>query len=367
MIPASFYYPIYLFIVSIITFFYLSPYYSASNNNVLIRSREGKTGPAALLTFILTLFIAIRPISGDFGDMAGYAMAMVDGRFEGLPITWDCNYIFQPMMGFLSSIHASQRTPIVILAIINFGCTYWAMKRLFPKDVLLAMLVFFGAFSTFGSATNGLKAGCAAALFLVALAYQEKRIISILFLILSLGFHHSMQLPIAAYLVCFFYKNTKVFLYFWVLCLIIAISHITSLMGFLSSYTDAKGSDYLLTESGSLYSEFEGRLGFRYDFVIYSVIPIVLGYYAIFKKKLVSKEYQFILNVYILTNAIWMLCMYANYTNRIAYLSWLMYPVLIIYPFMNMEWGVKANKHLTYAVYGHLGFTLFMTFIYYVL
>jgi len=254
-----------------------------------------------------------------------------------------------------------------MLAAINFVCTFIAMRKLFPKNVFLAMLVFFGAFSTFASATNGLKAGCAAALFLVALAYREKRIISILFLILSIGFHHSMQLPIAAYIFCTFYKNTRALMYFWVLCLLLSMAHVTSFMSSLADYTDAHGADYLLIQAGSTESEFGGRLGFRYDFVIYSVIPIVLGYYAFFKKKLVSKEYQFILNVYILTNAIWMLCMYANYTNRIAYLSWLMYPVLIIYPFMNMEWGVKANKHLTYAVYGHLGFTLFMTLIYYVL
>lgn len=365
MIPASFYYPIYLFIVSIITFFYLSPYYSASNNNVLIRSREGKTGPAALLTFILTLFIAIRPISGDFRDMAGYAMAMVDGRFEGLPITWDCNYIFQPMMGFLSSIHASQRTPIVILAIINFGCTYWAMKRLFPKDVLLAMLVFFGAFSTFGAATNGLKAGCAAALFLVAISYRKKVIISLLLLFLSMGFHHSMQLPIIAYIICTFYKNPKAYIIFWLICIFLAASHITSYMTILANYTDAQGADYLLIQSDSLETGFEGKTGFRIDFVIYSAIPVAIGYWALLRKKLESAEYQFMYNLYLLVNGVWLLCMYAQFTNRIAYLSWLMYPVLIIYPFINMDWGKKKNRILYYVVMGHLAFTLFMQIIYY--
>ena len=362
MFPAESYQYIYLAIITIMTLLLASPY-----NKSTRQLTERNANSALIFTVLMIIFIGFRPVSIVFSDMGGYAMAMEDHRFENLPITWDSNFLFEPMMAFLSSIGSDQWVPIVILAAINFGCTYIAMQKLFPKNVFLAMLVFWGAFSTFGSATNGLKAGCAASLFLMALAYREKRLVSILFLILSLGFHHSMQLPIAAYLVSFFYKNTKMLLYFWVFCLIIAISHITSFMGILSGYTDAQGADYLLTEAGSQYSEFEGRLGFRYDFVIYSVIPIVLGYYAFFKKKLVSKEYQFILNVYILTNGIWMLCMYANYTNRIAYLSWLMYPVLIIYPFMNMEWGVKANKHLTYAVYGHLGFTLFMTLIYYVL
>jgi hypothetical protein len=341
-------------------------YFASSYNKSTIPLQNNAEG-ALVFTLLMVLFIGFRPIHAVFADMGGYAMAMLDHRFENRTVTWGSNFIFEPMMAFLSSNGASKSVPIVILAAINFLSTFYALKKLFPKNVFLAMLVFFGAFSTFGAATNGLKAGCAAALFLVALAYREKRLVSILFLILSLGFHHSMQLPIAAYIVCCFYKNTRVFLYFWWVCLIIAVAHVTSFMTLFADYTDEHGAGYLLTEAGSLYSEFKGRLGFRYDFVIYSVIPIVLGYYAIFKKKLVSDEYQFMLNVYILTNAIWMLCMYANYTNRIAYLSWLMYPVLIIYPFMNMEWGIKANKHLTYAVYGHLGFTLFMNLVYYVI
>lgn len=362
MIPAEYYQYIYLVIITIMTLLYASSYYK-STKPLTKRNADD----AFLFTVFMVLFIGFRPISIVFADMGGYAMAMVDHRFEDVPVTWDNNFLFTPMMAFLSSIGSDKRVPIVILAAINFVCTFIAMRKLFPKNVFLAMLVFFGAFSTFGSATNGLKAGCAAALFLVALAYREKRIISILFLILSIGFHHSMQLPIAAYIFCTFYKNTRTLMYFWVLCLLLSMAHVTSLMSSLADYTDAHGADYLLIQAGSTDSEFGGRLGFRYDFMIYSVIPIVLGYYVIFKKKLVSKEYQFVLNVYILTNAIWLLCMYANYTNRIAYLSWLMYPVLIIYPFMNMKWNIKSNKNLTYAVYGHLGFTLFMTFIYYVL
>lgn len=360
MIPAEYYQYIYLVIITIMTLLYASSYYK-STKPLTKRNADD----AFLFTVFMVLFIGFRPISIVFADMGGYAMAMVDHRFEDLPITWDSNFLFEPMMAFLSSNGSDQWVPIVILAAINFGCTYIAMQKLFPKNVFLAMLVFFGAFSTFGFATNGLKAGCAAALFLVALAYREKRIISILFLILSIGFHHSMQLPIAAYILCSFYKNTRMLLYFWVLCLLLSMAHVTTFMATFADFTDAHGADYLLIQAGSVDSEFSGRLGFRYDFVIYSICPIIIGYYTIFKKKIVTKEYQFILNVYILTNAIWMLCMYANFTNRIAYLSWLMYPVLIIYPFMNMEWGVKANKHLAYAVYGHLGFTLFMHFVYY--
>lgn len=362
MIPAELYYTIYLVIITFMTLIHLS----SNRYAFAITIKKIQVYPTLLFTVLMTLFIGFRPISDVFADMPGYAMAMVDRRFEGLPITWDSNYLFQPMMAYLSSIGASERTPIIILAIINFGCTFVAIRKMFPKDVFLAMLVFFGAFSTFGAATNGLKAGCAAAMFLIAIAYREKWIVSILFLFASMGFHHSMQLPIAAFILCYFFKKTKIYLLFWGLCLLLSIAHVTTFMGLFADFTDEHGADYLLTSADSIYSEFGGKTGFRYDFVLYSVIPIFIGLIALFKKKIHSVNYQFILNVYLLINAIWMICMYASYTNRIAYLSWLLYPVLLIYPFLNMKWGKSSNKILHYIVLGHLAFTLFMHIIYYI-
>jgi hypothetical protein len=67
-----------------------------------------------------------------------------------------------------------------------------------------------------------------------------------------------------------------------------------------------------------------------------------------------------------LLNALWMLCMYANFTNRIAALSWALYPIVIIYPYLS-EKSNYPNKNMMFAVVMllHLAFTLFMKFIYY--
>lgn len=363
MIPAKYYYTVYLIIVTVATLVHVILY--SGNGADVMKSRKGNAWSALIFTVMMTVFIGVRPISYVFADMPAYANAMVDHRFEGLPITWDTNYVFQPMMAWLSSMNASVQTPIVVLAIINFGCTFLAMRKMFPEDTMLAMLVFFGAFCTFGGAVNGLKAGCAAALFLVAIAYREKKLVSILFLIISMGFHHSMQLPIIAYLLCLFFKNTKVYIAIWLICLLLAIAHVTALMGMFASYTDERGADYLLRAAGSIDSSFGGKIGFRYDFVLYSIVPVIIGYITLFRKNIISKEYSFMINYYLITNAIWMLCMYAQYTNRIAGLSWIMYPMLIIYPFMKLKWGNNRSRILCLVVIGHLGFTLAMHFIYY--
>ena len=364
MIPAEYYYSIYLLIVSLITFPYTARYLRMSPNRV-DKSLEVDYSKVIALTIFMILFIGLRPVSDVFADMPGYAKAMLDHRFEDLPIAWDQNYIFQPMMAFLSSIGASQQTPIVILAAINFGATFFAMKKMFPNDTMLAMLVFFGAFSTFCGATNGLKAGCAMAFFLLALAYRENKVLCVLFLFLTMGYHHSMQLPLAAFILCTFYKNTKLYFAFWIICLFIAALHITFFMNFFAGWTDDHGAEYLYTLAGSRDSEFSGKLGFRYDFIIYSSVPIIIGYIGLFKKKIISENYQFLLNLYLFVNGIWMLCMYANFTNRIAGLSWGMLPVLIIYPFLKEKWNNNQYKTLYKVVIGHLSFTLFMQIIYY--
>lgn len=109
-----------------------------------------------------------------------------------------------------------------------------------------------------------------------------------------------------------------------------------------------------------------GRGGFRMDFVVYSAMPILIGYYVKYKYKLKDKLYDIMLNIYLTCNGVWMLCMYAEFTNRIAYLSWFMYPIILIYPC----YAIADKKHplvrmRKYIVMVHLVFTLFMSFVYY--
>ena len=374
MIPAILYKDVYLYIITLLTIIYTSRHlrnhFMEPNSGPYLKRIEN-ISPALVLTIFMIIFIGSRPISFVFADMTGYAQAMEDGRYEGLEIGLTKNFIFQPMMGFLSSHGASKQTPIVLLAIINFMATLIAFRKFFPKDTYLTMLVFFAAFQTFAGATNGLKAGCAGALFLVALAfYKENNLLFYTFIFLSLGFHHSMMLPIGATFLSIHYKKTKKYILFWFLCLITSILHITffqDLFGENLSDFDEHGANYLLMNATSIESGYTGKTGFRYDFVIYSIIPILLFNYIKKQKGKISDTYTFLINIYIFTNAVWLLCMYANYTNRIAALSWILYPIIIIYPFVKeiKRWNTNNDFNLCLVVLIHLSFTLFMHFVYY--
>ena len=169
-----------------------------------------------------------------------------------------------------------------------------------------------------------------------------------------------MILCVAAYVVVSIYRNPKVYLLFWLFCLLIALLHIGFFQELFAGMTDESGTNYLTSTE-----DWGGNSGFRYDFVLYSATPVVVGWWIIFKKKIMSARYNFLLNMYLLTNGIWMLCMYASFTNRIAYLSWFMLPIVLIYPFINEKISPRQNKYLSRIALAHLSFTLFMAFIYY--
>jgi len=65
---------------------------------------------------------------------------------------------------------------------------------------------------------------------------------------------------------------------------------------------------------------------------LYSGLVIFLGYYFIYKLNFKDKFYLKIFNLYLIANTIWLYFIYFPFTNRIAYLSWFLIPVLAIYP-----------------------------------
>lgn len=366
MLPARYYQLIYLIIVLILTLACMRKYkfYSQSRLN----GNENQSYiPVIVSALLFSLFIGFRPVDVQyFVDMFNYDLHWYSRADPNYQWTWDTdNFIFDNLFGYFSGRGLSSRFLFISIAILYFVGIAFACCSIFPKDKFSTFIVYLAAFSTFSYSTNGIKAGAAASLFLIAVAFylNRKWLGALLFLILSLGFHHSMILPVTAFIICVFVKNPKLFFYFWFFCLLMALFHIKLFQQIFAGFVDEQGAFYLLGDEEKVRHDILG--GFRIDFVFYSAIPIIIGWIAVFKKKIVSKGYSFILCLYTLTNSVWMLCMYAEFTNRIAYLSWLLYPIVLIYPFLKERWSTKQYKVFQTVALGHLAFTLFMSFVYY--
>lgn len=357
---ASIYHYIYLIIISILSIVIIPK--SLALDGTVKQENLSERNCFALVLFII-LFIGFRPDSGVFVDMWAYS------RFFRLFNGWaeysleTDNIIFDNLMLWWASKNLGSRGFFLLIAAIYFTCAYLGIRRLFPNHKYIAFLVFLAAFSTFSYGTNGIKAGAAASIFIMALGYRDKVIPCILLLAISYGFHHAMQVPIVAFLIVSVVKNPKYFFAFWILCFILACFHVTYFQELFGTWTDDQGAGYLLIDEEKTVA----HIRFRPDFVLYSAMPVVIGYRLMNKPGFyLSKTYSFILRLYLLTNSIWMLCMYAAFNNRIAYLSWCIYPIVLIYPFFNdLDRNTIQYRTAYRTVAYHLCFTLFMVFVYY--
>lgn len=361
MIHGIYYQPIYLVLVTLFSIVYYNKY--ASSKNAVYDNGSF----ALFLAVFFSLFIGFRPpfdVLTDTWGLVEYYQSVANGSFE---FTWETeNFVFDNLLYGMSAGGFDYSIWLTFMAMIYFIGRYIACKKLFPRNTNVAFLIFLGAFITYSSAVNGFKAGAATTLFVCAIAYKDNLIVSILLLFLAVGMHHSMLVCVLAYIITYFYKKQNVYYYLWIVSLLLAIMHVTYFQNLFGSISpDEKAGSYLSLDSGMW------RTGMRYDFVLYSTVPILQSWlhrkhYGIF-----SDKYTFILNLYILLNSIWMLCMYANFTNRIAALSWGLYPIVIMMPYLEKKDGTEiygtygSNKAISKVLLYNLLFTLFMEVIYY--
>ncbi len=375
MIPNFYYHIFYLLLVSVLSVFAFSRYPWLSDYEEIRKIEHGSrfTFVEIVLVVFLALFIGLRdPHDRIFGDTWMYTFFYEKGFGQFFSWDWNTdNKLFDNIYYYMSSWSSSANDFYVLVAFIYFGGIWYATKKIFPNNSLSALLVYLAAFSTYSYAVNGFKSGAAAAIFLVALAInnsdRNKKILCGLLLLCSWGFHHSMIVPVLAFCLCKFVKNPRIYIIGWVACLIIAALHITFFQQLFAGIGDDLGDKQAV---GYLENEWEkesqlGITGFRIDFIIYSIVPLITGWIAINRKYVESESFKFLLNLYTLVNSFWLLCIYASYTNRIAYLSWLIYPIVLIYPFLRGNWGDNRYAVFKFVAYGHLFFTLFMTFVYY--
>lgn len=349
MINAENYKIIYFLIISVATFFVC--------RKGITNTKHTPIG-AYILCLFLIVFIGFRPIHRVFVDTLSYYEAWALADWYGFDFSTQ-NLIFDNIYIYIGAIGLDISWFFLLIASIYFGTMLAACRKMFPSNIMLSFLVCLSAFSTYSYSVNGIKAGAAASIFLLAIAYRNNLLISFLLVFISWGFHHSMQLPVAAYCLTLLFKNKNWYFYGWLFCLLMAVAHVSFFQNIFADITDESGAGYLTHD---IYNTIKG---FRIDFIIYSSMPVLMGYFVKYRYKMEDKIYDIILNIYLVCNGVWMLCMYAAFTNRIAYLSWFMYPIVLLYPcFMIVDRNHPLVVNRNIIVAAHLVFTLFMGFIY---
>ncbi len=368
MIPGNYYSSIFLYTIIILTIFQCV-YWSRLDYNLVSYGKNNLFG-SILLVLIFSFFLGNRPISGYyFGDTAQYAFYFE--RVKAGFITYasgDGEWIWTLIM-YICAFFCDVNLYFTIIALLYFGFTLWACRRLTPNNALVSFLFCLGAFSCFSYATNGIRNGLACSIILLMLSFitgnKREKIIAAVLAFIAFNIHRSTALPILMSVLSLLYiRSFKMAYTFWILSIFISLVA----GGAISSFFAGLGfDDRMQTYIASSPQEAEmfSHTGFRLDFLIYSMMPILLGYYIIVKRGIRDRNYELLLNTYTLCNAFWVMVIRANYSNRFAYLSWFMYPLVLAYPLLKLDiWGEEQGRYLKNIMLAHVGFTWFMQTIY---
>jgi hypothetical protein len=187
--------------------------------------------------------------------------------------------------------------------------------------------------------------------------YNKRFLWVALLSIAGMGFHMSAALPIAAMSFTYFVRKPKFMIITWLAAIAVSLA--------FGSYFEAllvamNFDDRLATNlQGDEWGVVEHR--FRWDFLLYSAMPILLAYYTIFKRKLFNDTYLLLLGTYIYANSVWVLAIRALFSNRIANLSWFLYPILLAYPLLNFPVFKKNHSQKTaWILLAQFAFTTLM-------
>ncbi|MGV8092860.1 MAG: EpsG family protein [Mangrovibacterium sp.] len=336
--------------------------YTANNlNNINICKRSSSGIIFFLLVLPLSLFLGFRPISGAFGDMSNYEEYFSLLSSGKVSLFHGSDILFVKYIQLCTKI-MDVKAWFFITTFITIVLQYWAIKRLFPTSVYILLLASVCSLTFYGSIVNGIRIGMAMSVFLIGLSFYKKQYWMFLIFLVSVGLHKSMILPSFASVLAIYYTNTKYYIYSWFLAVAISLASSSVLSDVFNwiGFIDVRLDSYLFsTVDPSKFS----YTGFRYDFLTYSIVPILLGYYTQKRHNLEKYHqlYAFLLNTYIAANAFWVLIIEANYSNRFASLSWILWPFVTIYPILYISQNKYRNMMVLLIIFGELAVTYFIS------
>ena len=293
-----------------------------------------------------------------FGDKYNYANSFQHISPETISKGKDKGWAYYTL--FVRRMTSNEDFYFYLTTLIYVAAYYlFALRFISSKFIFYFLLATFSSFGFFSYGVNTIRAGFSLALLLMAFSAYKKFPLFVILAVFSVLCHKSMAIPLAAFVITRFYNKSQLFLYVWAIAFVMSAANIGAVSTFIQSNIggfDDRGLDYLKGKSTGY------KTGFRIDFVIYSLIPIVVGYYYVFKLKVKDVIYIRLYNSYILSNSIWLLVIRMNFTDRMAYLSWFLIPFILLYPILKYKLPINQRKYLNITIAGILLFTSYMYF-----
>ena len=317
-----------------------------------------------IISLILTFWIGFRPVSGAFGDTVNYAMEYTNLNPHLIQMDWSGEWIWQWLMNGCKAVGFSLPVFFAIVVAGYVFSAFWAVKVFLPKDPMLGTVFLLSSLMFFPFAVNGLRNGLACHLVLLGAAwlFEDKWVPGALTLLVALGIHRSVILPILAIILArFLFRNVRYAIIIWISAIFVSLVAGDTFASFFAGLGfDDRMSQYAAITDLSEFSE----TGFRWDFLLYSAAPVVMAWYVCIKKNLQDNWYNALCTAYCLCNAFWVLVIRSAFSNRFAYLSWFLYPLVIAYPLVNMPVRDDQDRFTGWILIAYAAFSAFMWFIF---
>lgn len=321
--------------------------------------------PLVLFSVFMIILYGFRPITAWFGDTGSYATHFrIMQDFGTYNLRGDTeatkDVLFYTFMFFSAKIMDVH----LFLAICMFFYVYLMFigcRKLDPKHGALLMLFCYGSFEFYPFAVNGIRNGLACSFLIFALASlcKNDKMLAIVISLVAVGLHKSAILPAAMMFLAYYINKPKCMYIIWIITLILSLT----LGGYIDNLLSNVSYDNRLADNlqNNYADDALMQHRFRWDFLLYSSMPIILGWYTIFKRHVYDKSYLVILGTYMYANAFWVLAIRAMFSNRIAYLSWFIYPIVLAYPLLNFPVFKKQHsKKTAWILFAQLCFTLLL-------
>ncbi len=357
---ASLYEPVYMALILLLSCWIGFRYINSPDY-----SRQEKGGGSLfplILCIVLAFWIGYRPISYLFGDTGNYAYIYRSTQIRNVTMNWHQEWVWQWFIILCRTGGLGVEEFFTLVATGYILSAFWAVKRLMPNNPMLGMLFVLASLMFFAYGVNGIRNGLACHLVLLAISFllDDKYLVGIFLSLVAFGIHRSTLLPIAAtFAGIFLIRDTRYSIIFWVASIFISLVAGDTVSGFFASlgfddrmteYTTARGIDMRLFS----------RTGFRWDFLLYSAAPVVMAWYVCVKRQIRDSWYDVICTAYCLCNAFWIMVIRAAFSNRFAYLSWFLYPLVIAYPLINLPIWEDQDRKTGWILLAYSGFSVFM-------
>lgn len=328
-----------------------------------------KIGAIFLFIFMVTVIAWRDWRSPMFGDSYTYGL-YISKAYTPESVWYAKSKLFGYLYYYWHSFNLSPELFFFFSA--SFYCLpMYFISKCFSKQASpwLFLLFFACSFGWYSFGVNGIRNGMAFAMLSWAILgwYKKQKLTTLFCLILAWCIHGSSMIAIGGMIGAFFYAKPQKAVLVWLSCVLFSLMFGTVAQTYFATFdfVEKDGGGYLLTDPSVGDFGFS-HTGFRWDFLLFSAVPIVWGINCIKKlsgKNKIDKFYSFLLCAYIYANAVWVLAIRANYSNRLAQVSWWLIPIVMAYPLFRMNIFKNKCKTTVVVLLCYYSFTYMMYLI----